>query len=221
MKNQGLPPKVLRKGITDMIRISDARMSGAAYGAVGTVHGTSRLGLRHAAPLPVMGADTGTDLDFAGLSRCAGWQGFPLMKVALVGIGKIAVDQHVPAIQASADWELDATDRRILTVRQKQGRITNAELSVLVDLSPSACHRRVQRLEDEGFIAAYVALLDARRHRGFRPHPPPVSDPPARRGPDADQLCPADGGQDHGAGGVRGGGNPTLGRYRALPAKTA
>ncbi|SIQ61238.1 dihydroxyacid dehydratase [Paracoccus thiocyanatus] len=32
--NMGLPPKVLRKGITDMVRISDARMSGTAYGAV-------------------------------------------------------------------------------------------------------------------------------------------------------------------------------------------
>lgn len=30
----GLPPKVLRRGITDMIRISDARMSGTAYGTV-------------------------------------------------------------------------------------------------------------------------------------------------------------------------------------------
>ena len=29
-----LPPKVLRKGITDMVRISDARMSGTAYGTV-------------------------------------------------------------------------------------------------------------------------------------------------------------------------------------------
>ena len=59
--------------------------------------------------------------------------------------------------------ELDATDRRILAVLQKQGRITNAELSELVNLSPSACHRRVQRLEEDGFIAAYVALLDNRR----------------------------------------------------------
>ncbi|MBP1883586.1 L-arabinonate dehydratase [Sinorhizobium mexicanum] len=32
--NMGLPPKVLKKGITDMIRISDARMSGTAYGTV-------------------------------------------------------------------------------------------------------------------------------------------------------------------------------------------
>lgn len=58
---------------------------------------------------------------------------------------------------------LDATDRRLLTVLQKDGRITNAELSERVNLSPSACHRRVQRLEEEGYIAAYVALLDARR----------------------------------------------------------
>jgi len=32
--NMGLPPKVLRKGITDMVRVSDARMSGTAYGTV-------------------------------------------------------------------------------------------------------------------------------------------------------------------------------------------
>jgi dihydroxyacid dehydratase/phosphogluconate dehydratase len=32
--NMGLPPKILKKGITDMVRISDARMSGTAYGTV-------------------------------------------------------------------------------------------------------------------------------------------------------------------------------------------
>jgi len=32
--NMGLPPKVLKKGVTDMVRISDARMSGTAYGTV-------------------------------------------------------------------------------------------------------------------------------------------------------------------------------------------
>lgn len=62
-----------------------------------------------------------------------------------------------------ADNLLDETDRRILRVLQKQGRITNADLSELVNLSPSACHRRVQRLEEDGFIAAFVALLDARK----------------------------------------------------------
>lgn len=59
--------------------------------------------------------------------------------------------------------ELDATDRRILGVLQKDGRITNADLSEQVNLSPSACHRRVQRLEEDGFIASYVALLDTRK----------------------------------------------------------
>lgn len=59
--------------------------------------------------------------------------------------------------------DLDATDRRILTVLQKEGRITNAELSERVNLSPSACHRRTQRLEEEGYIAAFVALLEPRK----------------------------------------------------------
>lgn len=59
--------------------------------------------------------------------------------------------------------EIDATDRRILTALQRDGRMTNADLSEIVNLSPSACHRRVQRLEREGLIAGYVALLDARR----------------------------------------------------------
>jgi Lrp/AsnC family leucine-responsive transcriptional regulator len=59
--------------------------------------------------------------------------------------------------------DIDATDRRILNVLQREGRITNAELSERVNLSPSACHRRTQRLESEGYIAAFVALLDARK----------------------------------------------------------
>ena len=46
---------------------------------------------------------------------------------------------------------------------QKRGRITNSELSEQVNLSPSACHRRVQRLEEEGFIDTFVALLNARK----------------------------------------------------------
>ncbi|MCL7463773.1 Lrp/AsnC family transcriptional regulator [Phaeovulum sp. NW3] len=59
--------------------------------------------------------------------------------------------------------QLDATDRRILAVLQKAGRISNADLADRVNLSASACHRRVQRLEEEGYIRDYVALLDARK----------------------------------------------------------
>jgi len=59
--------------------------------------------------------------------------------------------------------QLDDTDLRLLTALQKTGRISNAELSERVNLSPSACHRRVHRLEAEGYIRDYVALLDARK----------------------------------------------------------
>ncbi|WP_317056192.1 MULTISPECIES: Lrp/AsnC family transcriptional regulator [Roseovarius] len=58
---------------------------------------------------------------------------------------------------------LDAMDRRLLSVLQKQGRISNAELAEAVSLSASACHRRVQRLETDGYIKGYVALLNRRK----------------------------------------------------------
>ena len=58
---------------------------------------------------------------------------------------------------------LDAMDRRLLQVLQRRGRISNAELADAVNLSASACHRRVQRLETEGYIRDYVALLDPRK----------------------------------------------------------
>ncbi|WP_209424435.1 Lrp/AsnC family transcriptional regulator [Pararhodobacter sp. SW119] len=58
---------------------------------------------------------------------------------------------------------LDPTDRRILHVLQREGRISNAELAERIALSPSACHRRVNRLESEGYIREYVALLDMRK----------------------------------------------------------
>jgi len=61
------------------------------------------------------------------------------------------------------ETEIDQTDRRILAALQKHGRMTNAELAERINLSPSACHRRVQRLERERVITGYVALLDARK----------------------------------------------------------
>lgn len=58
---------------------------------------------------------------------------------------------------------LDSLDRRLLAVLQKRGRISNADLAELVGLSASACHRRVQRLESDGVITGYVALLDPQK----------------------------------------------------------
>lgn len=59
--------------------------------------------------------------------------------------------------------EFDSIDARILRTLQKRGRLSNADLSEHVNLSQSACHRRVQRLEQAGVIRDYVALLDPRK----------------------------------------------------------
>ena len=55
--------------------------------------------------------------------------------------------------------DLDKIDRRILAELQADGRMTNALLAERVNLSPSACLRRVQQLEEAGVIAGYVALV--------------------------------------------------------------
>lgn len=59
--------------------------------------------------------------------------------------------------------KLDSTDLRILKTLQIKGRISNVELADEINLSPSACHRRIQRIEEGGFIKDYVALLDPRK----------------------------------------------------------
>lgn len=59
--------------------------------------------------------------------------------------------------------ELDRTDRKILAELQRDGRLSNQELAERVSLSPSPCLRRVRRLEEQGYIKRYVALVDAER----------------------------------------------------------
>lgn len=56
---------------------------------------------------------------------------------------------------------LDRTDRKLLNLLQKNGRISNVELSRHVHLSPSPCLDRVRRLEQEGYIEGYSARLNA------------------------------------------------------------
>lgn len=57
---------------------------------------------------------------------------------------------------------LDAIDRKILAVLQEDGRVSLADLSAQVGLSPSPCLRRVRLLEKAGIIARYVAMVDQR-----------------------------------------------------------
>lgn len=56
--------------------------------------------------------------------------------------------------------KIDGTDLRILAELQRNGKLTNAELSERVNLSPSPCLKRVKRMETAGLIRDYVALLD-------------------------------------------------------------
>ena len=55
---------------------------------------------------------------------------------------------------------MDSIDRAIVTELQRHGRIPNNDLADLVGLSPSPCLRRVRRLEAEGVIAGYSAVVD-------------------------------------------------------------
>jgi DNA-binding Lrp family transcriptional regulator len=59
--------------------------------------------------------------------------------------------------------EHDDYDLKILAALQENGRLTNHELAELVGLSASPCWRRVKRLEAEGAIRGYQAVLDQRR----------------------------------------------------------
>ena len=55
---------------------------------------------------------------------------------------------------------LDKTDRAILAALGGDGRLSNVALADRVHLSPSACLRRVRRLEEQGIIDRYAAVID-------------------------------------------------------------
>ena len=61
---------------------------------------------------------------------------------------------------------LDELDCRLLAELQRDARIANAELARRLNLSPPAVHARLRRLEEQGFIRGYTALLD-REKLGF------------------------------------------------------
>lgn len=59
--------------------------------------------------------------------------------------------------------KLDRTDRAILHELQLDGRISNVVLAARINLSESACLRRVRNLEELGVISGYVMLVDQRK----------------------------------------------------------
>ncbi|MCK5425846.1 MAG: Lrp/AsnC ligand binding domain-containing protein [Emcibacter sp.] len=62
---------------------------------------------------------------------------------------------------ANKQRELDKIDQNILNILQKDGRVSNVKLAQTINLSPTPCLERVKRLEKEGYIKGYVALLDS------------------------------------------------------------
>ncbi len=58
---------------------------------------------------------------------------------------------------------LDRFDTDILMILQQEGRISNRDLAERVGLSTAPCWRRVKRLEEEGFIENYVALVSPKK----------------------------------------------------------
>lgn len=63
---------------------------------------------------------------------------------------------------------LDATDRKLLTFLQQDAKQTTKELSNKLDLSVTAVYERVRKLEREGIISKYVALIEREKiGKGF------------------------------------------------------
>ena len=64
-------------------------------------------------------------------------------------------------------WRMiDSTDRQILEIVQKDGRIANAEIARQVGLAPSAVLERLRKLEERGVIRGYAAEIEA-KHVGL------------------------------------------------------
>jgi DNA-binding Lrp family transcriptional regulator len=64
-------------------------------------------------------------------------------------------------VKESTMRDLDAIDRRIVQLLQADGRMPNAKLAAAVDLSQSACLRRLRMLEQGGVIRGYTAVVEA------------------------------------------------------------
>ena len=59
----------------------------------------------------------------------------------------------------SSSEDFDRIDIKILRALQSEGRLTNADLAERVNVSPATCHRRTQRLFDEGYITGVRAEI--------------------------------------------------------------
>jgi DNA-binding Lrp family transcriptional regulator len=63
-------------------------------------------------------------------------------------------------IKNSKDITLDDVDKSLLRALQADGRLSNVQLAHKVNLSPPATHARLRRLEKEGYIRQYTAIVE-------------------------------------------------------------
>jgi Lrp/AsnC family leucine-responsive transcriptional regulator len=75
----------------------------------------------------------------------------------------VKTGDYAVAAAAQSLSDLDRIDRKILDILQSEGRIANADLAKRINLSPTPTLERVRRLERDGFIEKYVALLNPER----------------------------------------------------------
>lgn len=58
---------------------------------------------------------------------------------------------------------LDITDLRLLKILQNDAKLTTKEIAARVNLSPTPVYERIKRLEKEGFIEKYIAIVNAEK----------------------------------------------------------
>ena len=68
--------------------------------------------------------------------------------------------ENYKILEYNSNMNLDNTDRKILNILQDNARMSNADLAEAINLSPSACLRRVRKMEDSGIISGYALLMD-------------------------------------------------------------
>jgi Lrp/AsnC family leucine-responsive transcriptional regulator len=58
---------------------------------------------------------------------------------------------------------VDGIDIKMMRALQKDGRISNAKLAQAVDVSPATCHRRTQRLMEQGYVTQVRAMINPKK----------------------------------------------------------
>jgi len=90
-----------------------------------------------------------------GAISCAIWRHIAVLLVFL--------PQYWLLMKDSSTTPLDRIDLKILRLLQNSGRLGNADLAELVGVSAATCHRRTQRLFDEGYIGDVRAMVAPRK----------------------------------------------------------